>query len=102
MVVLTIAVSTTISTARAEDPPSAVGPVLKLFKSGRLPPERQGTVVEMICNRGNEHDLRVVFDQLLLPEGFAPDLRLKVIGWLSEAATTRKSARLVIWLRSQK
>lgn len=90
MVVLTTAVSMTISTARAEDPPSAVGPVLKLFKSGRLPPERQGTVVEMICNRGNEHDLRVVFDQLLLPEGFAPDLRLKVIGWLSEAATTRK------------
>lgn len=90
IVVLTIAVATTASIARAEDPPSAVGPVLKLFKSGRLPPERQGTVVEMICNRGNEHDLRVVFDQLLLPEGFAPELRLKVIGWLSEAATTRK------------
>jgi putative heme-binding domain-containing protein len=89
-VVLTTGVSTTICTALAEDPPSAVGPVLKLFKSGRLPPERQGTVVEMICNRGNEHDLRVVFDQLLLPEGFAPDLRLKTIGWLSEAATTRK------------
>ncbi len=78
------------STVRAEDPPSAVGPVLKLFKSGRLPPERQGTVVEMICSRGNEHDLRVVFDQLMMPEGFAPDLRLKVIGWLSEAASTRK------------
>lgn len=78
------------SVARAEDPPSAVGPVLKLFKSGRLPPERQGTVVEMICNRGNEHDLRVIFDQLMLPEGFAPDLRLKAIGWLSDAASTRK------------
>ncbi|MDX1927381.1 MAG: HEAT repeat domain-containing protein [Pirellulaceae bacterium] len=90
IVVLTIAVATPFVSVRAEDPPSAVGPVLKLFKSGRLPPERQGTVVEMICNRGNEHDLRVVFDQLLLPEGFAPELRLKVIGWLSEAATTRK------------
>ena len=78
------------STVLAEDPPSAVGPVLKLFKSGRLPPERQGTVVEMICSRGNEHDLRVVFDQLMMPAGFSPDLRLKVIGWLSEAAATRK------------
>ncbi len=84
------AMTLSVSPACAEDPPSAVGPVLKLFKSGRLPPERQGTVVEMICNRGNEHDLRVVFDQLLLPEGFAPDLRLKTIGWLSDAATTRK------------
>ena len=84
------ALTVAVSTVRAEDPPSAVGPVLKLFKSGRLPPERQGTVVEMICNRGNEHDLRIVFDQLLLPGGFAPELRLKVIGWLSEAATTRK------------
>ena len=86
LAVLTLATTT----VRAEDPPSAVGPVMKLFKSGRLPPERQGTVVEMICNRGNEHDLRVVFDQLMMPEGFAPDLRLKVIGWLSDAASTRK------------
>lgn len=82
--------TSTIYTVHAEDPPSAVGPVLKLFKSGRLPPERQGTVVEMICTRGNEHDLRVVFDQLLAPEGFTPDLRLKAIGWLTEAAGTRK------------
>ena len=82
--------SVSVSNVRAQDPPSAVGPVLKLFKSGRLPPERQGTVVEMICNRGNEQDLRVVFDQLMMPEGFAPDLRLKVIGWLSDAASTRK------------
>ncbi len=87
---LSLAMTVVVPAVRAEEPPSAVGPVLKLFKSGRLPPERQGTVVEMICNRGNEHDLRVVLDQLLLPKGFAPDLRLKVIGWLTEAATTRK------------
>ena len=74
----------------AEDAPSAVGPVIKLFKSGRLPPERQGAVVEMICNRGNEHDLRVVFDQLVQPSGFSSELRLKTIGWLATAASTRK------------
>ena len=80
----------TVDVAVADEPPSAVGPVLKLFKSGRLPAERQGSVVEMICSRGNEHDLRVVFDQLMLPEGFAADLKLKVINWLADAASTRK------------
>jgi len=76
--------------AHAEDVPSAVGPVIKLFKSGRLPPERQGTVVEMICNRGNEHDLRVVFDQLVQASGFSSELRLRTLGWLATAASTRK------------
>jgi len=75
---------------RADDPPSAVGPVMKLFQSGRLPAERQGTVVEMICNRGNEHDLRIVFDKIVQPEGFNASLRLKAMGWLSDAAATRK------------
>jgi putative heme-binding domain-containing protein len=73
-----------------DDPPSAVGPVMKLFKSGRVPVERQGTVVEMICSRGNEHDLRVVFDRLVASDGFAKDLRSNVVEWLIDAAATRK------------
>lgn len=76
----------------AEDavPPSAVGPVLKLFQSGKLPPARLPAVVEMICTRGNEHDLRVVYDQALKSDGFPTDLRIKAMGWLTDAATTRK------------
>lgn len=74
----------------ADDPPSAVGPLMKLFQSGRLPAERQGTVVEMICNRGNEHDLRVVFDKIVSKDGFTPKLRLQAMGWLTDAATNRK------------
>ncbi len=89
-ILLALSLCCSSRTVRAEDPPSNVGPVLKLFKSGRLPPERQGTVVEMICNRGNEHDLRVVFDQLLQPQGFTPELQTKAIGWLADAAATRK------------
>ncbi len=75
---------------RGDEPESAVGPLLKLFTSGRLPAERQGTVVEMICNRGNEHDLRVVFDRVLDPAAFQPELRLQAMRWLTDAATTRK------------
>lgn len=74
----------------AEDPPSAVGPLMKLFQSGRLPAERQGAVVEMICNRGNEHDLRVVFDKVVAADGLPAELRPKAIGWLTDAAVTRK------------
>lgn len=74
----------------AEDPPSAVGPLMKLFQSGRLPVERQGAVVEMICNRGNEHDLRVVFDKIVTPDGLPADVRSKALGWLTDAAVTRK------------
>ena len=82
-----------LGTARpafAEDPPSAVGPLLKLFQSGRLPAERQATVVEMICKRGNEHDLRVVFDKVARADGFPADLRKQAMVWLADAATTRK------------
>src|SRR4029450_13501565 len=65
----------------AAEPASAVGPLMKLYQSGRLPAGRQPAVVEMICNRGNERDLRVVFERVLQPEMAAP-LRLKAVGWL--------------------
>lgn len=77
-------------TVLADDPPSAVGPLLKLYQSDRLPPERQPAVVEMICNRGNEHDLRVVFERLLKEDGMSPELKRKAMGWLNDAASVRK------------
>ncbi len=79
-----------VDVIQADDPPSAVGPLMKLFQSGRLPAERQGAVVEMICNRGNEHDLRVVFDKIVTPDGLPADVRPKALGWLTDAAVTRK------------
>eukprot|EP00456_Euglypha_rotunda_P040725 TRINITY_DN314_c0_g1_i15.p1 TRINITY_DN314_c0_g1~~TRINITY_DN314_c0_g1_i15.p1 ORF type:complete len:176 (-),score=34.57 TRINITY_DN314_c0_g1_i15:25-552(-) len=79
-----------IPTVRGDEPESAVGPLMKLFQGGRLPAERQGTVVEMICNRGNSNDLKVVFDKIVQPDGFTPDLRLKAMQWMTDAAVTRK------------
>jgi putative heme-binding domain-containing protein len=76
--------------AEEESRPSAVGPVLRLYQSGRLPPERQPAVVEMICSRGNQYDLRVVYDQLLSPDGMEPELRRKTLGWLNDAAVNRR------------
>jgi len=76
--------------AHAEEPASAVGPLMKLFQSGRLPAERQPAVVEMICQRGNASDLRVVLDRVLQADGFPPELRAQALDWLADAATTRK------------
>ena len=76
------------STSVAAD--SAVGPLMKLFQSGRLPVERQPAVVEMICKRGNADDLAVVFGKVLEPQGFSPELRLNALTWLTDAAVTRK------------
>ncbi|MES2789279.1 MAG: HEAT repeat domain-containing protein [Planctomycetota bacterium] len=89
-VVVGLGLVCSLSALQAEDPPSAVGPLMKLFQGGRLPADRQGTVAEMICNRGNEHDLRVIFERVVRPDGFTPELRLKAMGWLVDAATTRK------------
>ena len=78
------------SLAAAQEPPSAVGPLLKLYRSGKLPAERQPAVIEMICTRGNEHDLRVVLDKLLEPMGMTPAARVKAMAGLTDAAATRK------------
>lgn len=76
------------STAGAQS--GSVGPLLKLLESGRVPAERQGTVVEMICTRGDAPDLAVVFGRLQQPDGFSPATRVKVLELLTDAAVTRK------------
>jgi len=86
-----LAVVTAASVTLAAEPESAVGPLMKLFQSGRLPPERQEAVVEMICNRGNAEDLRIVFDRALDPDKFPLELRVKVFRWLGDAVRTRKT-----------
>ena len=76
----------------AADPPSAVSSVLKLLKSGKVPPARMGSVVEMVCSRGNEHDLAYVFEQVADEKAYSPELRRQALGWLKDAALTRKTA----------
>ena len=75
----------------AADPPSAAGSVLKLLKSGKVPPARLHSVVEMVCSRGNEHDLAYVFEQALDEKAYAPELRQQALLWLKDAALNRKT-----------
>jgi len=80
-----------MTVVRADDPPSAVGSVLKLLKSGKVPPARLGSVVEMVCTRGNDHDLAFVFQQTLDPKSYTPELRRQSLVWLKDAALNRKT-----------
>jgi len=68
----------------------SAGPLLKLLKSGRLPEERVGTVIEMVCKRGDAEDLAFVFEQVVSPEGYEGELRLQALRYLADAAESRR------------
>ncbi|HMC11818.1 MAG TPA: hypothetical protein VKH44_11030 [Pirellulaceae bacterium] len=68
----------------------AVGALRRLLESGRVPPERQGTILEMIATRGEADDLAVVFQQLDKPGALTPEMKRKVLELLTDAAVTRK------------
>jgi putative heme-binding domain-containing protein len=68
----------------------AVGALRKLLESGRVPAERQGTIIEMICTRGEADDLAFVFQMLDKPGALTPDVKRKVVDLLTDAAVTRK------------
>lgn len=80
-----------ITPLRADDaPPSNVGPLIGLMKKGALPAERLPGVVKVVCERGNEHDLAFVFSEVVREDHWDRSLRGDTIGWLYEAATSRK------------
>jgi putative heme-binding domain-containing protein len=64
--------------------------MVRLLKGDRVPPERQGTVLEMIGRRGNAADLGYVFSRSLEPMGFAPVVRRQALDALAEAARNRQ------------
>ena len=68
----------------------AAGAMVRLLESGRVPPERQATIIEMICSRGEAGDLAVIFKLLAKPDGMPPALKRKVVELLTEAALSRQ------------
>ena len=68
----------------------AVGSLRRLLESGRVPAERQGTILEMICTRGEPDDLAAVLQMLDKPGALTPAMKRKVLELLADAATTRK------------
>ncbi|HVU87033.1 MAG TPA: hypothetical protein VHD36_06915 [Pirellulales bacterium] len=85
-VVCLIALFLVPAAARAQD----AGAMIRLLKSGRLPPERIGAVLKLACERGNEQDLAYIYEQATKPDALPADLRRQAIEGLATAAQTRK------------
>ncbi len=79
-----------LAITHAEEPASAVGPVMRLLKSGRFPAKRLGSVVEIVCQRGNEHDLAYLFQQVGTNEKYKGELLETTLKGLREAYIGRK------------
>lgn len=73
----------------ADDPPATDSPFVKMLKGGRIPEDRQGTIVEMIGKRGTVADLGFLFERALEPAGFSPANRDKALEALANAGLTR-------------
>lgn len=68
---------------------SNVAPLMKLLKSGRIPAQRQGTIIELICRKGNQDDLGYIWEQIV-SDAFQGPLKEKALLSLKEAFQNRK------------
>jgi putative heme-binding domain-containing protein len=89
VLVLLIACWSAAVRVRADEPPSAVASVMKLLKSGRVPEQRLGSIVEIVGTRGNEHDLAYLFERAASGD-WPVELREKTLRLLLDAARNRK------------
>lgn len=72
-----------------DQPPSAVGPVMKLLKSGRVPAARLEQILTQVASRGNKHDLAYLYQQAVVEDAYADELQIRVLQLLAEAASDR-------------
>jgi putative heme-binding domain-containing protein len=63
--------------------------LLRMLDTGRVPPERQSILIETVCRRGGAKELKAVWDKVLDATSYSPELRRRVLDWLTEAAATR-------------
>lgn len=87
IVMLTVSSPTAMVFAQSKS--SSVAPLMKLLKSGRIPPQRQGTIIELICRKGNNDDLGYIWEQITAGV-FKKELKQKALLSLKEAYQNRK------------
>src|SRR4051812_35346377 len=81
----------TPSAQAADGKKSPAAPFITLLKSGKLPAERVGMVVEMACAKGEPDDLAFIFSQAADPKAWPIAARLKAFDLLADAAQIRKT-----------
>lgn len=79
-------VSTYQSPATAQ---GSASPMMKLLKSGRVPASRQGTIIELICRKGNPEELGFIWEQII-NDKFPEDVKQESLLALKEAFQNRK------------
>jgi putative heme-binding domain-containing protein len=79
-----------LSSHCAADDPKPDSPLVRMLKTGRVPEERQATIVEMIGKRGNADDLGFLFQKAARSDGFPAAIRPKALTALADAALTRQ------------
>jgi putative heme-binding domain-containing protein len=72
-----------------DDAPSAVGPVMNLLKSGRVPESRLEQILTQVASRGNQHDLAYLYHQAIVQNAYEDGLQARVLEMLAEAASNR-------------
>ena len=74
----------------AQDSPAPESPAVKLLKSGKVPPERLGTVIGIIGRQGTSRDFSVLLEKAADPKAFPREVRIKALETLADAAANRK------------
>ncbi|MBL8799479.1 MAG: HEAT repeat domain-containing protein, partial [Planctomycetia bacterium] len=64
--------------------------LLTMIEKGKLPAERQAALLETVCRHGSAKELQTVWDRTQQKDGYPTTLRKRVLGWLTEAADTRR------------
>ena len=65
-------------------------PAVRLLKSGKVPPERLGTVIGIVGRQGTASDFSVILEKATDPKAFPRDIRIKALETLADAAANRK------------
>ncbi len=73
----------------AQSKASNSSPLMKLLKSGRIPASRQGTIIELICRKGNQDDLGYIWEQTV-NNNFKGETKEKALLSLRDAFQNRK------------
>ncbi|MGF1582184.1 MAG: PVC-type heme-binding CxxCH protein [Gemmataceae bacterium] len=64
--------------------------LLNLLNSGRISKDRQGVLIETICEQGGQKELGAIWKRAMSMQDSSGELRDKIFRWLTEAARVRR------------
>ena len=89
LILTSLSLITTVFSLPARAVPQE-SPAVRLLKSGKVPPERLGTVIGIVGRQGTASDFSVLLEKATDPKAFPRDIRIKALDTLADAAANRK------------